>query len=118
MKSGELKNILDKAIDDGIIKCKGIECLKCPFVDYQLFNGWCSYRQNRNRDNSGGKYKCARGANRGCFHKLDIFFEDGPPDGVMLIIKYRYSPDEQIGFIPNSDSQLGKLLRRIDSARY
>jgi hypothetical protein len=113
MKSDELKDILEKARDDGIIKCVGLENLKCPFVDYQLFNGWCIYRQIRSPDN---KYKCIRGADRGCFHKVDVFYEDGPPDGVMLIVRYRYSPEERIGFIPDSNNQLRKILRKIDSA--
>ena len=111
MNSDKLKILLEKAINDGIIeRCDGIENLKCPYVDRELFHGWCDYRKNRN-------INCARGANRDCFHRLDIFYDGGPMDGVMLIVRYRYSPNERIGFIPNSDEQLGKILREIESAR-
>jgi hypothetical protein len=108
MKCDKLKDILEKARDDGIIECDEIESLKCPYVNKPLVRGWCEYRLS-------GNLNCNRGVGYGCSHRLDVFYDGAPQGGVMLIVRYRHSLDERTGFIPDSNWQLKKILDWIES---
>lgn len=110
MKATELKSVLEKAIDRGIITCNGINCLRCPAAGYELVHGRCYNEQNCN--SGSNTYICDRGDKRNCVHRLDIKYTDKSIPNT-LWVKYRIYPGVKDGFIDCGDTQLCEVFRKI-----
>lgn len=105
MTSKELKDILESAINEGIITCREINSLRCPAVGYPLVHGWCC-----------NKPKCHWGDRYACVHRLDIGYTDNS-DPDILKVRYRIYPGVRDGFIDSGDGRLGVVLDKIASRR-
>jgi len=107
MKASELKIRLQKAINNGIIKCKNIESLKCPATGYELVHGRCIRESRRDlRD------VCPIGDKHRCTHRVDVVYDD-KSDPNILIVHYRIKSGVKEGFIDDDNRHLRTVLKKI-----
>jgi hypothetical protein len=107
MIATELKALLEAAIDDGIIKCKEINSLRCPAKGYPLIApDWC---------NVSDPALCDKTV---CTHRLHITYAD-KSDPNFLDVRYMIprgvkTRGVRVGYINDTDEQLVEVRRKID----